>query len=175
MVNMSRWMLMVVVVIVHIHALEGQGKQLSQLATKNKHFLEGTVFIKDENTIEIRSFSYPSTKTNPYGRLGPDAFFIAGTEGCSPDNLLKSGGNTTGIIIPLPFPQTGNNQNNQLEVSGKKWSFEDSSIPKMRAVVNEDIQLSLPPGVQMKDLKWLSLWCRRYKSNFGQVVLNNCN
>eukprot|EP00092_Neocalanus_flemingeri_P104530 GFUD01133911.1.p1 GENE.GFUD01133911.1~~GFUD01133911.1.p1 ORF type:complete len:149 (+),score=30.73 GFUD01133911.1:47-493(+) len=148
MVNMSRWMLMVGVVIVHIHALEGQGKQLSQLATKNKHFLEGTVFIKDENTIEIRSFSYPSTKTNPYGRLGPDAFFIAGTEGCSPDNLLKS---------------------------GKKWSFEDSSIPKMRAVVNEDIQLSLPPGVQMKDLKWLSLWCRRYKSNFGQVVLNNCN
>eukprot|EP00092_Neocalanus_flemingeri_P049949 GFUD01057581.1.p1 GENE.GFUD01057581.1~~GFUD01057581.1.p1 ORF type:complete len:171 (+),score=37.76 GFUD01057581.1:30-515(+) len=161
---MSRWMLMVVVVIVHIHALEGQGKQLSQLATKNKHFLEGTVFTRDENTIEIRSFSYPSTKTHPYGRLGPDAFFIAGTQGCSPDNLLKSGGNTTGIIIPLPFPQTG-----------KKWNFKNSSIPKMEAVVNEDIQLSLPPGVQMKDLKWLSLWCRQYKSNFGQVVLNNCN
>ena len=60
------------------------------------------------NTIS-RDFSYPSTKSNPKGRLGPDAFFIAGTRGTKPDEFLKRGNlrNSTGIIIPLPFPETG--------------------------------------------------------------------
>merc|ERR1712215_617244 len=139
------------------------GGMLSQLATANRHYMEGEVVVKDENTIEIRNFSYPSTKTYPNGRLGPDAFFIAGTEGCGPDQFLKRGNtDTSGIIIPLPFPQTG-----------QSWDFEDFSIPKMRAAVNEKITLKLPPGVEMEDLMWLSLWCRRYKSNFGQVLLNS--
>merc|ERR1739838_431352 len=141
------------------HGLDTKGQKMSQLATDHRHFLEGTVYIKDKNTIEIRDFSYPNTKTNPNGRLGPDAFFIAGTEGCRPDNLIKSRQNITGIVIPLPFPQTG-----------QKWDFRDRSIPRMEAVENETISLSLPPGVQMADLKWLGLWCRRYKSNFGQVT-----
>ena len=57
MVNMSQYMLVVLVVIVCIHVSDGQ-KKLSQLATANKHFMEGTVFIKDDNTIEIKCVSW---------------------------------------------------------------------------------------------------------------------
>merc|ERR1712142_232035 len=156
----------VLMVILVIMVQRGHMEQrISQLRVSHTHFLEGTVSIKDNKTIEIRNFSYPSTKSNPNGILGPDAFFIAGTMGSKPDTFLKRGNliNSTDIIIPLPFPQTG-----------KSWQFKDSSIPVMRAVVDETIQLTLPPGVDMCDLKWLSLWCRRYRSNFGQVNFENC-
>eukprot|EP00091_Calanus_sinicus_P018432 TRINITY_DN4204_c0_g1_i2.p1 TRINITY_DN4204_c0_g1~~TRINITY_DN4204_c0_g1_i2.p1 ORF type:complete len:164 (-),score=22.21 TRINITY_DN4204_c0_g1_i2:108-599(-) len=162
MVSILSWLLLGVLS-ASANGLEAEGKKFSQLAKANRHFLEGTVYIRDINTIEIRSFSYPSTSTNPNGILGPDSFFIAGTKGCGPDNLLKRGGNTTGIIIPLPFPETG-----------KNWQFEDRSIPRMRKAVNENILLTLPPGVQTSELKWLSLFCRRYRHNFGQVILNDC-
>merc|ERR1719244_1255694 len=46
-------------------------QRISQLRADHRHFLEGTVSIKDKNTIEIRDFSFPSTKSNPRGRLGP--------------------------------------------------------------------------------------------------------
>merc|ERR1719300_879126 len=137
------------------------GQELSQLATGHRHYLQGSVFIKDQKTIEIRNFSYPSTKKHPNGRLGPDAFFIAGKIGCRPDDQLNRG-NITGIV-PLPYPK-----------SGQKWNFEDQSIPIMSKAVDKTILLTLPPGVNMSELKWLSLWCRRYRSNFGQVLLSTC-
>ena len=37
-----------------VHGLDTEGQKMSQLATDHRHFLEGTVYIKDKNTIEIR-------------------------------------------------------------------------------------------------------------------------
>ena len=29
----------------------------------------------------------------------------------------------------------------------------------------------MPSGVQVKDLKWVSIWCRQYSVNFGELVI----
>ena len=33
-----------------------------------------------------------------------------------------------------------------------------------------DLTLHLPPGTQVSDLKWLSVWCRAFTVNFGDLV-----
>merc|ERR1712202_84381 len=37
-------------------------------------------------------------------------------------------------------------------------------------VVNEDIRLTLPPHGKVKDLRWLSVWCRAFNANFGELM-----
>ena len=52
MISMVSWVLLGVI-IACVHGLDA-GQKISQLATANSHFLEGTVYIRDKNTIEIR-------------------------------------------------------------------------------------------------------------------------
>jgi hypothetical protein len=36
-----------------------------------------------------------------------------------------------------------------------------------------DIVLTLPPEIEIADLKWISVWCRRFSVNFGDLVLDD--
>ena len=36
-----------------------------------------------------------------------------------------------------------------------------------------DIVLTLPENIEVKDLKWISIWCRRAKISFGDFVFKD--
>merc|ERR1712106_1276074 len=81
-----------------------------------------------------------------YNGKGPDAFFYIGTKSSSPDH--------TGEIIP--YPQDVNTRSPKI----------------LNRIWGEDITLQLPQGVKIsRDLKWLSVWCRQYSVDFGNVLV----
>merc|ERR1740137_45248 len=81
-----------------------------------------------------------------YNGKGPDAFFYIGTNSSSPDH--------TGEIIP--YPQDVNTRSPKI----------------LNRIWGEDITLQLPQGVKIsRDLKWLSIWCRQYSVDFGNVMV----
>lgn len=83
-----------------------------------------------------------------YDGTGPDAFFYVGTSGSEPNG-------DTGIIVPYP------------EGAG-------ADVVLQRAD-GAEVELVLPPGVEASDLRWLSVWCRRYSVDFGNVVFDRGN
>ncbi|XP_034940095.1 protein Skeletor, isoforms B/C isoform X2 [Chelonus insularis] len=44
-----------------------------------------------------------------------------------------------------------------------------SDPPILKTHVNTDIILRLPQGKKIRDIEWLSVWCRRFTMNFGHV------
>ncbi|XP_037069082.1 protein Skeletor, isoforms B/C-like [Pollicipes pollicipes] len=70
-----------------------------------------------------------------YDGSGPDAFFWIGyeTDGPSPQGIL------------LPYPDDGSAKPNVLQ----QYS-------------NADVVLRLPAGQKVQNMKWLSIWCRRF-------------
>ena len=34
-----------------------------------------------------------------------------------------------------------------------------------------DIELMLPPNIQVSDLKWISIWCREFSISFGEFII----
>ncbi|XP_030369637.1 protein Skeletor, isoforms B/C isoform X2 [Scaptodrosophila lebanonensis] len=83
-------------------------------------------------------------KSFAYDGTGPDAFFWVGkTARPSPD----------GYIIPYPEEYMG------------------IDPPILQAHNNTDIILRLPMGKRIKDIRWLSVWCRRFTVDFGEVFI----
>lgn len=41
----------------------------------------------------------------------------------------------------------------------------------MGAYSNQNIVLRLPEGKTLRDIKWLSVWCREFKVNFGDIPI----
>ncbi|KAM8703020.1 hypothetical protein ACLKA7_005376 [Drosophila subpalustris] len=83
-------------------------------------------------------------KSFAYDGTGPDAFFWVGkTARPSPE----------GYIIPYPEEYKG------------------SDPPILQAHNNTDIILRLPMGKRIKDIRWLSVWCRRFTVDFGEVFI----
>ncbi|XP_072384339.1 protein Skeletor, isoforms B/C [Diabrotica undecimpunctata] len=79
-----------------------------------------------------------------YDGTGPDAFFwIGNSPRPSPE----------GIIIPYPEDYNGRDP------------------PVLRAYNNTDIILRLPMGKRIRDIRWLSVWCRRFTVDFGEVFI----
>ena len=66
-----------------------------------------------------------------------------------------------GIILPHPF-------------EGEFFSYDARDAPVLGVHdgdgPDDDIVLVLPPGVKAEDLRWLSVWCRAFTVNFGDVV-----
>ena len=105
-----------------------------------QHGVEGQVYAKDEKTIVIKNFGYDGS--------GPDAFFWAGKSG------RPSG---VGTILPYPF-------------EGKFYEYEDQSAPILdRRFSGEEITLTLPDSLKASEIRWLSIWCRRFSVNFGDI------
>ena len=107
-----------------------------------QHGVRGSVYAKNAKTLVVKGFEYDGA--------GPDAFFWAGTSG-SPS--------TVGIILPHPF-------------KGVFYDYEDQSAPILsgRFDGSNDIELTLPEGTEATDLKWLSVWCRAFSVNFGDLI-----
>ncbi|XP_076363990.1 protein Skeletor, isoforms B/C-like [Tachypleus tridentatus] len=82
-----------------------------------------------------------------------DTFFIKGFsyDGEGPDAFFWAGSTSTpsedGFIVP--------DENETKNVLGR--------------YNNKDIWIKLPNGKTIKDLKWLSVWCREFKVNFGSL------
>ncbi|XP_060527582.1 protein Skeletor, isoforms B/C isoform X2 [Cylas formicarius] len=79
-----------------------------------------------------------------YDGTGPDAFFwIGNSPRPSPE----------GMIIPYPEDYRGRDP------------------PVLKAHNNTDIILRLPNGKRIRDIRWLSVWCRRFTVDFGEVFI----
>lgn len=114
------------------------------------HPLAGTVEFKNENTLRIKNFIYDG--------LGPDAFFIVGKSGLTPD--------PSNAIPVVP---------NAVEYPQKEFSFRDNNVPILRKYDGEDLEIKLPIGIRVSDLKWISLFCRDYNIDFGHVIFPERN
>ncbi|XP_043677738.1 protein Skeletor, isoforms B/C isoform X1 [Vespula pensylvanica] len=79
-----------------------------------------------------------------YDGRGPDAYFWVGNSTRpSPD----------GYIVPYPEDYKGRDP------------------PVLKAFDNTDIVLRLPQGKRLRDIKWLSVWCRRFTVDFGDIFI----
>ena len=102
----------------------------------------GHVFAEDQDTILITNFNYSGG--------GPDAYFWVGTQGTPTDTDESST-----AILAHPF-------------EGKHFAYRDLGVQHLGEIVNEEIRLTLPPHLKVKDLHWLSVWCRDFSANFGE-------
>ena len=100
--------------------------------------------MEDNNQLFIDNFKYD-------GR-GPDAFFLIGTDGNLPSE-------NNGIILPYPF-------------NGQFYDYSDKNIPILKKSEGIDITLTLPENINVKDLKWISVWCKRFKVNFADLMIH---
>ncbi|XP_050585241.1 protein Skeletor, isoforms B/C isoform X1 [Bombus affinis] len=79
-----------------------------------------------------------------YDGTGPDAYFWVGN---------SSTPTPQGYIVPYP-------------------EIKEGSDPVVLKLYNyTDIILKLPNGKRIRDIKWLSVWCRRFTVNFGDVFI----
>ena len=104
----------------------------------------GHVFVANQTTLLIRNFNYTGA--------APDALFLVGTTGM-PDKIQEE----TTAILAHPF-------------TGKHFEYKDTDYPVLKKYVDEDVSLTLPPHLTVSDLRWLSVWCKAYEINFGDVV-----
>ncbi len=104
------------------------------------HGIAGTVYAVDEHTLRIEDFEYDGA--------GPDAFFWVGTQG-RPSSV--------GTILPYPF-------------DGRFYEYEDGNAPILEGRFDKkEIKLTLPDNLKVSELKWMSVWCRAYRVNFGDI------
>jgi hypothetical protein len=103
------------------------------------HEVNGDVFLKDEKTLVIKGFTYDGT--------APDAFFWAGT---------SQAPSSVGTILPHPF-------------EGIFYEYEDQNAPVLGKYNDEEVVLTLPDNLKATDIKWLSVWCRKFEVNFGDI------
>jgi len=117
------------------------------------HDIGGTAYELDSKNILIKGFTYDGE--------GPDAFFWAGTT----EKPNRRGTNKKNAVLPYPF-------------TGQHFDYYSRSIPILgRFNGTKDILLTLPEDIEgstenihVQDIRWLSVWCRDYKVNFGHVT-----
>ena len=101
--------------------------------------VNGEVFVKNETKLVIKNFTYDGS--------APDAFFWTGT---------TSKPNSVGTILPYPF-------------EGKFYHYEDKTAPVLGKFNGENVILTLPDNLKATNIKWLSVWCRQFGLNFGDI------
>merc|ERR1712008_164912 len=109
------------------------------LSELSEHELAGELWATDKNTLEFRKFTYEGD--------GPDAFFMIGTHDADEKPNLDDG-------IPIPYSKD--------EVFIQKLYDINDDIPALPEFKNEQFKISLPPGIHVSDLKWLSVYCRQF-------------
>ena len=117
------------------------------------HGVTGEVYFIDNHTLEVKDFNYDG-KITLFSFLrnslifmsgtGPDAFFYVGKKG-----TFVHSANQKGIWIPYPI-----------------WSRS-----KLSAYAGKTIHLELDKDININELGWLSVWCRKYAVDFGHVYL----
>ena len=119
-----------------------------------KHDVGGTVYYVDDRTLKIKGFTYDG--------LGPDAFFLVGTEG-SPSDCIPDGC-PTATILPYPF-------------NGTFYDYDDPTIPIIKDAFtgDKDITLETPTSLKTTDIKWFSVWSRESAVDFGHSYFDLTN
>jgi len=104
----------------------------------------GHVFVVDDQTLLIQNFNYTGD--------GPGAYFWVGTMGTPRDT-----DDSTTAILAYPF-------------DGEHHGYTDPSPTALGKVENKNITLTLPPHIQAREVAWLSVWCKPFSANFGQII-----
>ena len=107
------------------------------------HGIKGDVYSIQNKKFLIENFEYDGT--------GPDTFFLTG-----PDETEPS---ISGTVLTYPF-------------NGQFYDYNDSEIPNMNRFDQETVELVLPDNIEIENLKWLSVWCRAFHINFGDLKFN---
>jgi hypothetical protein len=87
--------------------------------------------------------------------VAPDAFFLVGTEG-TPGNVDES----KIAILAHPFLEN-------------HYQYRDEEAPVLKSAVDEEVVLTLPPNMKVSDLKWISVWCRKFSVDFGNLIFHS--
>jgi len=119
-------------------------KLIGSLSTL-KHAVSGSVYAVDEKTLMIKDFNYDGA--------GPDAFFWVGTEGSPTDVEDES----KTAILAHPY-------------QGVHYEYRNEDAPVLKASSQEAITLFLPDTMKVSDLKWISVWCRQFSVDFGNLM-----
>lgn len=128
-----------------------QGEPLGKF-TDIFHQIGGLVYKLADDKVAIKNFHYDGQ--------GPDAFFLAGTTGKKP-NPAKPAERT----LVLPYSAAGDDLK-------EVYSYTDTDIPILGQYDgSKDLLIQLPPKTSVSDLRWISVWCRDYKINFGHAYL----
>ena len=59
---------------------------------------------------------------------------------------------------------------------GKFYDYDDQLAPILSQRFDgsqNDIVLTLPDDIEVKDLKWISIWCRKFEVSFGDFVFTD--
>jgi len=128
------------------HVMNDFPHKVGVISELSEHELAGELWATDENTLEFRKFTYEGD--------GPDAFFMIGTHDADEKPNLDDG-------IPIPYSKD--------EVFIQKLYDINDDIPALQEFKNEQFKITLPPGIHVSDLKWLSVYCRKFTKDFGNV------
>merc|ERR1711892_842786 len=109
-----------------------------------QHGVSGDVFALDEKTLVVKKFNYDG--------VAPDAFFLVGTEG-TPGSFAEE----RTAILAHPF-------------EGNHFEYTNGEAPVLGVSVDEDLVLTLPAHIKVSDLKWISVWCRKFSVDFGNLI-----
>jgi len=125
-----------------VSAVSGEKVKIGDISTLH-HAVSGELFALNENTLMVENFNYDGA--------GPDAFFWVGKEG-TPANTNED----TTAILAHPF-------------KGQHYKYRNEEAPILSASANEAVTLILPKDMKVSDIKWLSVWCRKFAVDFGNV------
>ncbi|CAG0886547.1 unnamed protein product, partial [Cyprideis torosa] len=130
--------------------------------TNYAHGIGGTVYAVDPDTLFIKGFTYDGTGPGVEGAggLAPHYSGPVVNEICCMSDAFFWVGNTTqpsprGWVVPYPE------------------NYKGSEVPILNRYQGENIILNLPKGIKIKDITWISVWCRRFTVNFGDLYIEN--
>merc|ERR1712238_316376 len=129
------------------HIMNDFPHKVGVLSELSEHELAGELWATDKNTLEFRKFTYEGD--------GPDAFFMIGTRNADEKPNLEDG-------IPIPYSKD--------KLFVQKLYDINEDIPALPEFKNEQFKITLPPGIHVSDLKWLSVYCRKFTKDFGNVI-----
>lgn len=124
-------------------AVSGEKVKIGDIKTLH-HAVSGEVFALDDKTLMVQNFNYDGA--------GPDAFFWVGVEGTP----AQTNEDTTAILAH-PF-------------QGVQYKYRNEDAPILKAASNEAVTLILPENMKVSDIKWLSVWCRKFAVDFGHLM-----
>ena len=112
--------------------------------TSRIHTVSGILFALNETVLFIKDFNFDGQEK---------AVFLAGKSGSLPSDRVKS----EIYILPYPF-------------EGRFYEYDAENVPHLGRYSNDDLVLNLPDGVEVRQLKWLSVWSKQIRVNFGEVI-----
>ena len=127
------------------------------------HPVQGDLYKRDANTLIIRNFVYDGE--------GPDAFFVVGKRPMGRNRIVIKRRDRKDAI-PLPYENSYLGYSTQT-LNQRRLRYDDPKIPVLGRYDGQDIELTLPQGVEADNIRWISLYCRQFNMDFGHVKIDN--